>query len=128
MATAAPIIVEDVDAVIVELVGKEGVRDKELADRDDQNDGEGQNDHLDDHVHDNDEKNVALYEQWKPPLKTDQNYSLPIGLVVGDDDDGDIPDRNDDVEQLADEEYVGVGVELVVNKLEEICEQLLLFL
>ena len=47
---------------------------------------------------------------------------------MGDNDDGDIPDRNDDVEQLADEEYVGVGVELVVNKLEEICEQLLLFL
>ena len=43
-------------------------------------------------------------------------------------DDDDIPDGYDNVEELADEEDVGVGVELVVDKLKEVGEQLLLLL
>ena len=36
--TGIPVIVEDVNAVVVELVPKEGISDKELANREGQND------------------------------------------------------------------------------------------
>ena len=42
--------------------------------------------------------------------------------------DDDIPDRYDNVEKFTDEEDVCVGVELVVDKLKEVCEKLFLFL
>ena len=46
---AAPVIVEDVNAVVVELVCKEGVRDKELANRDGQNEDHVAVEHDHDH-------------------------------------------------------------------------------
>ena len=55
IAAGVPVIVEDVNAVVVELVGKEGVRDKELAGRE-----EGQNDHLEGRVDDHDEKKFDI--------------------------------------------------------------------
>ena len=42
--------------------------------------------------------------------------------------DGDLPNRYNNIQELADEEDVGVGVELVVDKLEEVGKQLLFFL
>ena len=32
-----PVVIEDVDAIIIELVGEEGIGDKELAEEDDEN-------------------------------------------------------------------------------------------
>ena len=48
LITAEPVVIEDINAIVVELVGEEGVRDKELANR------EGHNDGLDDHNDDHD--------------------------------------------------------------------------
>ncbi len=42
--------------------------------------------------------------------------------------DGDLPNRYNNIQELADEEDVGVGVELVVDKLEEVGKQLFFFL
>ena len=49
--TVEPVVIEDINAIVVELVGKEGVRDKELANR------EGHNDGLDDQNDDHDGDN-----------------------------------------------------------------------
>ena len=32
-----PVVIEDIDAIIIELVGEEGIGDKELAEEDDEN-------------------------------------------------------------------------------------------
>ena len=58
--TVEPVVIEDINAIVVELVGKEGVRDKELANREGHNDG--LDDQNDDHDGDHDGDHEFIHD------------------------------------------------------------------